>query len=117
MDLLYGNQSVYYTTSEKGEGVCFFCYEKSHWPVETLYSVFILRQSHCLHYINKLYTKSFLLGHGERAGALEIYRGMLVSSVGGSRRLTMQQHLGQGKCPGPASLHFALFRFCWNENM
>lgn len=67
--------------------------------------------------INKLYTKSFFLGHGERAGALEIYRGMLVSSVGGSRRLTMQQHLGQGKCPGPASLRFALFRFCWNENM
>lgn len=41
MDLLYGNQSVYYATSEKGEGVC-FCYEKFHWPVKILYSMFIL---------------------------------------------------------------------------
>lgn len=42
MDLLYGNQSVYYATSEKGEDICFFCYEKFHWPVKILYSVFIL---------------------------------------------------------------------------
>lgn len=42
MDLLYGNQSVYYATSEKVEGVCFFCYEKFHWPVKILYSMFIL---------------------------------------------------------------------------
>lgn len=33
MGMLYGNQSVCYATSEKGERVCLFCYEKFHWPV------------------------------------------------------------------------------------
>lgn len=28
MDVLYGNQSVYYAISEKGEGICLVCYEK-----------------------------------------------------------------------------------------
>lgn len=42
MDMLYGDRSVYYAMSEKGEGIYLVCYENFHWPVKIFYSMSIL---------------------------------------------------------------------------
>lgn len=92
---------------------------KFHWPVNILYSVSIVWQSYCLHYINK-HSQVLFLDHCKRPRALErkkccsspLFKGTLC--LPGSDILVREENIQSQHCYclGITFLFFWLFFVC-----